>query len=400
MSGTHSKLSPSKSAIWAFCYGALAYAERSGVKPSPSNIHSASGTLSHQIAESWLSNEEAPTDLIGTKVTVDGFEFTVDDERMERIGKYVYAIAARAGVKHYEVKLNLDPVLLTEGESGTADAAIVDLDNMRLEAHDLKDGQGAVDVIDNDQLILYMLALMFQMEADYFCEFQEFECFIHQPKVYAEPQSVKYTREEMLGHLKRLRYAASRNMDLLHKDATLPKIISALNPSYKACKWCPMAGPCVARSKQVADQFPDVSVQPSQLTPDQISGYLKAAIEIEAWFSRLRGDALALAKQGTTIPGFKLANGREGPRQWIDAEAAEEALYEVLEAKTYSKEVISPTNAQKKIAKPHPKLWAALQANIKRSEGEVTLVPESDARAPVSLEVPEFSDATGADLIG
>ena len=92
-------------------------------------------------------------------------------------------------------------MLLTEGESGTADAAIVDLDNMRLEAHDLKDGQGAVDVIDNDQLIPYMLALMFQMEADYFCEFQEFECFIHQPKVYAEPQSVAHTREEMLGAL-------------------------------------------------------------------------------------------------------------------------------------------------------------------------------------------------------
>lgn len=409
MGGSHSQLSPSKSAIWGFCYGALAYAARSNVKPGPSNIHSASGTLTHTIAECLLrvhanGNDGADVEEfkgydVGTKHKVDGFDFTVDEDRLARVYAYVTAIIARGGDQYYEVTLNLDPVLLTEGESGTADTLIIQAEELALEVHDLKDGNGVVLAKDNDQGICYLLGAW--KENELICDFQKFRFYIHQPKVRNEPDMVEYTREEMEGHLKRLRYAASRNMELLHKDMTMPKIISALNPSDKACHWCPMAPTCVARSKQISEQFPSVTQSPSQLTPEDIGRFLTAEAAITAWFSRLRGEALSLAKQGTIIPGFKLTTGREGPRKWADETVAEEAMYEAIESAIWKKTLISPTDAQKKLLKKFPLVWEALQSNIVRSEGSISLVPESDLRAPLPLDVPEFANVTesGDDLL-
>lgn len=381
--------------MWASCYGALALAERSGIKPEPSNINAAMGTLTHKIAEHMLTCADAI--LPGAKHTIDGFEILVDDDRIERAQAYADAVRARGGAQFYEVRVRLDTVLLTEGESGTADAIVADLENHTLEVHDLKDGNGRVDAKDNDQLILYALGSLDEM--NYLDTFQTVTVHIQQPRLGWHDEWT-YALAELEGHRERLRYAARRNVELLDERTPMAKVVSALNPSDKACKWCPMmARGCPARAKQVADQFPDVSVTPSVLTPEQIGDYLTREKAITEWFSSLRGQALAAAKNGTTIPGWKLANGRAGPRAWIDADKAEETLYEVLEAKAYTKKVLSPTDAQKKL-KAHPEIWEALQPNIQRSEGQPTLVPESDSRAPLSLNVPEFANlAEGEDLL-
>jgi hypothetical protein len=128
----------------------------------------------------------------------------------------------------------------------------------------------------------------------------------------------------------------------------------------------------------------------------RIGELLKRRPTIEAWFAQLAGTALALARQGTTIPGFKLSKGREGPRKWIDETAAEEVLYEAVQHEAYKRTVLSPTDAQKKLKK-FPEVWEALQGNISRSEGQPSLVPEADGRPALVASMEEFGVVDNGD---
>lgn len=399
MSGTHSRLSPSKSAIWASCYGALAYIEKSATLPAqPSTIHAASGTLTHMIAEDLLKGRGHPAS--GAAATVDGFKFIVDDARLERVEKYAAAIRARGGMQFYEVRLPLDTVLLSEGESGTADAVVVDLDNHILEVHDLKDGNGIVYAKDNDQLILYALGALDAFTC--FDNFKAVSVHIHQYKI-GWYDNAEYTIAELDGHRERLRYAAGRNIELMHPTTSTAKILSALNPSDSACKWCPMAGQCVARNAAIAAAIPEaeMTTAPGVLTDAELGALLSREAIIKAAFDSWRAEAYTRAIAGSAIPGWKLSTGRQGPRVWAgDQDAIGKILYEAIQADAYTRTLISPTVAQKKLKK-FPEAWATLQTSIVRSEGKISLVPEADARAPLSLDIPEFENIleTGQDLI-
>ena len=50
----HAQFAPSKAATWSRCHGALALAQREGVKDDPPNEYAASGTLTHKIAAETL----------------------------------------------------------------------------------------------------------------------------------------------------------------------------------------------------------------------------------------------------------------------------------------------------------------------------------------------------------
>lgn len=391
----HSIFAPSKAATWVNCAGAIALIERAKLPPERPNIHAADGTLTHRIAEVYLrcaasGNDgadihEAAQYEPGKRVTVEGFEFVIDQERLDRADEYVQRVRARGGVQFYECHMDSLPW------PGTGDAVIAQLDEHALEAHDLKDGNGIVYAKDNEQLICYLLLAW--AEYGYLDDFQVFRGYIHQPKQNWFDE-VQYTRAEMELFKQRFidAYGAGEALRSAHPD----DVRKRLTPGDKQCRWCPARAWCPAKNdvfKSTVESLPDVD---AILTDDELGALLSLEAGIRAHFDSLRGEALARAKAGHHISGWKLTTGRQGPRAWSDADKASDALYEALQGDCWKKTLISPTDAQRKLKK-HPDVWDSLQGLIVRSEGKDTLVPESDLRAP--LDLPEFADLTGADLL-
>lgn len=393
MSGTHSVFAPSKASVWGNCFGAIAFLEAAKLPPEVPTIHNTSGTLTHKIAEEILGNGTAGPYYEGTKHTVEGFEFTIDSERIDRAVKYVEAVLKRGGIQFYEQKMASLPW------PGTGDAVVALLEEKTLEAHDLKDGNGIIYAKDNEQLICYLLLAW--KDFDYLGDFETFRGFIHQPKKnWAD--SVTYTKAEMLEWLDKLTRAYRLGSDLIGE--TPNKIKAALTAGPHCEKgWCRMRGNCPVRNAAQVSQIPDMTVRPTAVSDTEIGELLSRRAAVEAWFNDLFAEALNRAKIAgvSTVRGWKLATGKQGPRQWVNKEAAGDAMYEEITADAYERTVISPTTAEKKLKKAHPELWAALQSNISRSEGQITLVPDTDPRAPLALDVPEFENvyATGADLL-
>lgn len=386
--------------MWGTCYGAIALLLAAKLPDEAPNEHAASGTLTHQISELFLRvlARDGIADIyelgvyeVGTVHTVEGFKFTVDEDRLERAFKYCKAVRDRGGIQFYEQNMTSLPW------PGTGDAVIARLEEHALEAHDLKDGNGIVYAKNNDQLICYLLLAW--KDFDYLDDFQIFRGFIHQPKK-GWMDSVEYTRDEMLAHLARLKLAYDRGAMLIGE--TPNKIKAALTTGPHCEKgWCRMRGNCPVRNASMARDLPDLSVIPSSVTDAQLGEFLSQQAQVAAWFNDLFAEALRRAKIAgvSTVPGYKLATGKQGPRKWVDEKAASDALYEVLEAAAYDRTVISPTTAEKKLKKVSLETWAALQSNIGRSEGQITLVPDADARAPLRLDLPEFENVTGSDLL-
>ena len=102
------------------------------------------------------------------------------------------------------------------------------------------------------------------------------------------------------------------------------------------------------------------------------------------------------------MPGFKLVQGRTGPRQWKDAAEAETMLkaMRLKVEEMYDLKLISPTTAEKlkKAGAIGPRQWTKVEALVTRSEGALSVAPEADPRpaAAVVAASTEFADESGA----
>lgn len=387
MSGEHATLSPSYAHTWAHCPGALAYAARLELPVDEHSADGAAGTCTHRIAERMLRGEPVPE--VGETEVHDGFPILVDEERLERAATYAQAVRERGGIQAYEQRLPIGQAIGTSADLwGTADATVMLPDEGILEVHDLKDGNGRVDAAGNPQLELYALGLLHT--AELVGEWKCVRMFIHQPRI-RNFNMAEMSVEDLRARGEYLSRRAARAVELF--GATDNQVLAALNPSSGACQWCKARHVCARRAQATAEAFPMIQQAAGDklaLSDDTIGELLSKREAIEAFFRDLHAEALERAKAGKPIPGFKLAKGREGPRQWADAETAAEMIYDAITADAYERKLISPPVAQKKLSKSHADVWAALQPLIVRSEAPLTLVPASDGRPPIQLDTPEF----------
>lgn len=387
---SHAKLSPSAAYRWLACAGSVALI---GDTKDESSEYADEGTAAHTLAAWCLDsgfNAAKFRDAIILVKNDDGLirrSFTVDEDMASYVQVYVDAVRDRV---HDDAQLFIEQKLNTGLESklygkvtGTGDAIILIPSARRLEVHDLKYGRGVkVFAKDNPQLMLYGLGGLHDYA--WMSDVDEVLVAIHQPRLDHYDEVV-------------LKVDELRSW-VAGPDSTIARIDAGdntLTPGEKQCKFCPAAHRCPALQKAALDtaliDFADVP----DLTEHGIGAAMNKVELVETWCAAVRTEARRLLDAGTKVPGWMLEEGRQGNRKWTgeDENIASELRSGGVDP--HKKTIISPADAEKKLAKKNPALWTHLQQYIVRGAPSINMVRDDGSRKPyVSASLEEFKEIT------
>lgn len=424
----HAKWSPSGAAGWSTCLGKIAMEH--GALDQPSK-YADEGTAAHTVATWCFEQHLDAAAFVGRYVPIrPGVTVEVDDDMADYVQEYVDAIRQYAGELpdepfKFEHELNveqdvpIDHITGEEGATGRADAWILTSDGEELQVHDLKYGRGEpVGAEGNLQLQLYALgALRVVRLLGY--EPKRARMVIHQVRLRGPDEAVTTVEEleqagaaltEAAGHS---REAFACRAEWLGK----PNEGDYLTPTTDGCRWCKAKATCSAlrgavskivfnREPVTPEEFDDLDLDTPDVVPQQTASDEWLAVSmgqadiVEMWAKAVRAEVERRLLAGEPIPGYKLVEGRQPPRKWINAEAAEEAMKKMRLRvdEMYSKKVITPTAAEKVLKKATPRRWEKLQEHITRGAASLSVAPESDKRpaAVIKPVVEEFDDLTTA----
>lgn len=420
----HAVLSPSGAAKWTACPGSIVLEE--GL-PNDSSPHARWGTAAHELAQLCLWDEimdEAYSDplnaesFVGRVFIVEGHEIKVDMEMADCVNTYcsyvhTYGDLAAGDKLYVEVEVPLEGITGEKGATGTSDA-IWHLTNGEIVVIDLKGGAGVgVDADNNLQLGMYGLGAV-----DFLG--------VNPTRVRGNPTRVRgvivqprknnisefvWEPEELRGVYDRLNTGA-KNVALARES----DILNFLSPGEKQCRWCRAKATCPALRGEVVDvvtgsaaqpdDFADLDALPKVLSANitapadldaiALAASMRAAPLIETWLNAVRAEVDRRLMAGESVPGFKVVAGRAGSRAWSDAAAVEAAMKSARLKidEMYDQKLISPTQAEKLLAKAKPKVWKKLEAFVSRADGKPSVAPESDPRPAYSTaaKVEDFEE--------
>lgn len=382
----HALLSPSGAHRWMACSGSVAMSE--GI-PRTDSKYSTEGMDAHELAALSLTTGKGTAAFKG-RVMEGGTE--VDDEMVAEVGKYVARVLqfAEGGTLFVEQRLPISHITGEEGAEGTADAVILQGDEIQV--HDLKYGKGElVDAEENPQLLLYAIGALkrYGIAED----FKHVRVVIHQPRLgYLSEWSCSVA--ELIAFGGKVSDCAGTALTALEfKSNWMGKSEAYLTPGEKQCRWCPAKAKCPALAKFVQEEIGSdfEGITTSQADLDNYStadlGKKMAVIDlIEGWCKAVRAAVESALFQGESIPGYKLVQGKKGNRVWSNAEEVEQLLksMRLKVEQIYDFKLISPTSAEK-VLKETPKRWAKVLPLISQSEGKPSVAPESDPRPAIQV---------------
>lgn len=351
MSTGHSKLSPSKRIRWAQCPGSVR--EERAYPESRSSPGAIDGTHTHTTLE-WSIENGLINPVVGMTLTDHDGEFTIDDERAERVRfalAYIKSIKERLGESCQVLsEQRVDPVALLGRDDlgGTIDVQVIGANIVEL--IDYKDGMNPVKAQGNHQLEQYAAGWM----AEHWNELSRFTAIrltVIQPKSRIKGGSgidtYEATLDEALGWLSVIVAQANAT-----DDPNAPLIAGEAQ-----CKYCPHKG-CSVRAGAALDasgiSFDDLSQQaadkdPGTMTNEEICKILEAAPLIRQMISNTEEEAMRRFKAGKAIAGLKVVRGR-GSRSWVleESDMAERLVkMGIPKAEVYSTKLISPAQAEK-----------------------------------------------------
>lgn len=366
----HSSLGASSAHRWFACPGSPRMCLEA--PPQKQSEYAAEGTHAHTIAESVLKRNGNWDDITDAS-----------PEELDHVQLYVDTVLRdKADLKgKLEVEKKLDLSSIVPDGFGTNDALVYSRWE-KLIVYDFKYGAGVpVEVEDNVQLLYYALGAYLEL-AD--LEFTEIEMVIVQPRCeHREGPVRRWTVpvEYLQEFAERLRKAAAAT-----QASNAPLIAGP------QCRWCPAFAICPAaadRTTQVAiADFTEPVVQKSLKTPEtltmaQIKTVLDNAGYLDAWLRAVEQYAEDTAKNGGTVPGYKLVKKRSN-RKWLSETEAEKALKPKFGVRIYSDpKILSPTQMEKMIGKKDGET-TIIETLSECPDTGCCLVSESDPRPVVA----------------
>lgn len=402
----HAVLSPSSAERWVHCPGSVVLS--AGIVDESSD-YADEGTAAHEVAAWCLVEGTDASRYVGRPVAVRDKQVEVTDEMAIAVQMYVdtvrdYATGAELLV---EQRVPIEHITGEAGACGTADALV--FRDGELQVHDLKFGRGVkVDAEENLQLVLYALGALREYEA-LFGPFGHVRLVIHQPRLVhlsewaVAVDDLRFFAEQLAGGAENVRRA---------NEASADETGLYLHPSEKACRWCRAKAVCPALAgfveNKVRAELTDVAAaqQPPEVpkAAEHLSTAMRAVDLIEDWCRAVRAEVERVLFAGGAVDGFKLVEGRKGSREWADAEQAEALLRKTFRLpmeQAYKLTLISPTQAEKLLAKESPRRWHKLQPLIRQRAGQPSVAPADDPRAPWTPPdaAQDFADESAAGLL-
>lgn len=387
----HAKLSPSGAHRWMACPGSVVL---EADFPDEGSIYADEGTAAHTLAAFCLTDGLPAETYIGEVIHVGSRQFTVDKTMAGHVDNYVKLVRglAEGNTLLVERKVPIDHLTGEVGATGTADAVIIDTAQEAITVVDLKYGMGVqVDAVDNPQLMMYALGAYEAYSV--LGDFSHVSMYIHMPRLnYVGEYHITTAQLREFGEQVR---RAAECVTNAHKAEDLSVY---LQPSEKGCRFCKAKATCPALLAEVTNAVggePATAEDFAQFVPiDTAEGvgdnYLSMAMDkvglVEDWCKAIRAEVERRLLQGTEVPGYKLVEGKQGNRAWVDQDKAEAAM-KALRLKAddmYDRKLISPTTAEK-LLKTDPKKWDKLKELITRASGKPSVAPATDKRPALAI---------------
>lgn len=357
----HALLSASSAHRWLACPASAVAAE---AYPNEQTDFTREGTLAHEVAEVVAREKLRP------ETGRDGFAPDVTQEMLECAAGYRDYIQEQtksdSAVVLLEQRVDFSP-WVPDG-FGTCDCIILQDDTMTV--IDYKYGQGVpVSAEGNPQLRLYALGAL--NDYGFAVDVQKVEMHIYQPRIN-NVSADTITAAELLEW-------AEKTVKPIAQKAAKGKGGYSAGPH---CRFCPHAGRCRELTKTCTEfvETHDLRVAVPVLAPHEVADVLRMLPLISLWAKRVNAQAVETLLGGGAIPGYKVVEGKQGNRQWLD----ELKVAEALQAAGYKPEditetkLLSPAAMDKAIGKK--RAAELLDALIYRTSGVPTIVPETDKR--------------------
>jgi len=392
---THSKLSPSARHRWGKCPGSVREGEKYPERPS--SAAAIDGTHSHTLLEACLTTNNTAAHFIGILMNDDDGVFEVDAERAERVQFALDYIRRGDPFIISEQRVNPEPMIGIADLDGKVDVQIIA--HTGIEIIDYKDGMNPVDAKDNPQLEQYGFGVLAERGVD----FATVTLTIIQPKLRLKGMSGISSHTYLISD-----FIGKRDQLIAEATAALAPD-APLVPGDIQCRYCRADGKCAAQvnhkitssgitfenlvvAKQAADKDPDT------MSDDQIREILESAPLIRQMLEGVEAKALMRFESGHPVDGLKAVRGR-GSRAWaFDAVKTAEVLKKMGLPKDtiWSTSVITPAQAEEVRWKKRDgtekqlseRQLATLRGEyIKKSDGKIIIVSDSDSRPAVTMSV-------------
>jgi hypothetical protein len=403
MPDAHSLLSASAAHRWASCPASL---KLHNAIPSRSSRSADKGTALHDVSAWRLENGDEP--YPHPSVMVAGTEWVLTKEMLDAVETYVAEVRKRTegATLLVEQRVNYASWLGVEDGLAFGTSDVVALDGDTIHIIDAKFGENPNNRVDafevdekgverpNVQLACYALGAMH--------EFQEFGPFTKVRMTIVQPYLDHVSEFEIdATELKTqaLRLKAGALTALKHYSAEGAPPLEAFAPSDKACHWCAAKHNCPALAREVETETRDLfgalvekgpETMAAAIPDDRLAQAMSKIGMLEQFCKAVRAETERRLLAGEPVAGYKLVQGRQGPRKWRDENSAAEVLQKLVGADGLKPaEPISPTTVEKdfvkkgRIAKDD---WQKLCENIDRSEGAISVAPVSDPRPAIVRE--------------
>lgn len=368
--------------------------------PDNGSEYAREGTVAHELAAGHLALDWDLAMYVGEYwhgEEPDGtkWKVTITQSMVDHVLDYAKLVREYGGTLMVEQRVPIGHLTGEEGAGGTSDAVIIK--GTEIIVIDLKFGMGVkVDAQDNPQLLLYALGALenFGLLAD----FDTVTMVIHQPRLnhvseWSVPiQQVIDFGDEVIRAADEVGLAAIQYVNIdFDWDHNF------LQPGEKQCKFCKAKAICPALREEVsAISGPATAHDFAEFMPDTPNmetggNYLSMAMSkvelVEQWCKGVRAEVGRRLLSGQTVEGFKLVQGKQGSRKWVDP-AATEALFKSMRLRQdemYDLTLISPTTAEK-VLKTSPKRWEKVQPHITRADGKPSVAPATDKRPALAVQ--------------